>query len=133
MYEYDHYSDLVEQFLENQEQKNVTEISRLEPRGKTVSRKPRRGHSRHRTVSECSPRSIEDSSLIFSPVTISNESWKPNWLDTKDDTNEDCTTTSFQDILSEERSKYLQNKNKSLPRTRSYSSTSSPVGASVRI
>ena len=126
VYEYDHYSDLVEQFLENQEQKNVTEISRLEPRGKTVSRKPRRGHSRHRTVSECSPRSIEDSSLIFSPVTISNESWKPNWLDTKDDTNEDCTTTSFQDILSEERSKYLQNKNKSLPRTRSYSSTSSP-------
>ena len=125
VYQYDHYNDLVEQFLENQVTKNAIEIPRQESRGKTASKKSRRGHSRHRTVSECSSGSIEDRYLSSSPITMSSESWKPNWLDSKEDRNEDCTP-NFQDILSEERSKFLQNKNKSLPRIRSYSSTNSP-------
>ena len=125
VYQYDHYNDLVEQFLENQVPKNSSEIPRQESKVKSVSKKSRRGHTRHRTVSECSSGSIEDRYLSSSPITMSSESWKPSWLDSRDDRNEDCTP-NFQEILSEERAKFVSNKNKSLPRKRSYSSTNNP-------
>ena len=115
IYKYNHYADLVEEFLENITSNEICDNRKSQIKSGTKRhRKP--SHSRTRTVSEGSPVSIEcEDSLSSSTTTIVSETWKPNWLLTMqndDSSKEDIMNIpqDFNAILLEEQTNLLQMK-----------------------
>ena len=128
VYTYNHYADLVEEFLENCASDVKFDINNLhrEAQAKGRTRRRRRAsHSRARTVSEGSAVSVEFEDLSSSPKALVSEPepWKPNWLLTMQNNNpprEDNTTNApldFNAILLEERTNLLQMKQPIRPNT----------------
>ena len=123
IYKYDHYTDLVEEFLANEICENKNTHREVHVKSKT--KRYRKSNSRVRTVSEGSSASIEfeENSLSSSPKTLESEPWKPNWLLTMQNDNsskEDNIAKIPQDfnaILLEERTNFLQIKRTIKPDT----------------
>ncbi|KAI6659297.1 hypothetical protein LOD99_14968 [Oopsacas minuta] len=117
VYYYDHYNDLVDEQFFVASKNNV--LPQRE-RSKTVPKKTKKRNSMNRSVSECS-HGRDDPILISDDTILATEPWKPNWLASKEERD---STPNFNEILSEEKSRYLLNQ-KYLPRMRSKSSTNS--------
>ena len=122
-YQYDHYPNLVEEFLTKGQCKELNrKPTPKEMSGRKSSRLKKRSESGKRADSYSSNRSTSEGSQAntehevspsTSPSSLSCENWKPNWLNSEMTTASELSTntivSNFNNILEEERSNLVKN------------------------